>query len=89
MYKTELGIVVILVCRNIDSILRIPISSRRTSSIFCIPDIIAFTNNRIPTIISKFTSIQEVFHKDIGIHKKASVLLLPFLIHLHAVIHYY
>ncbi|CAD6639067.1 EM14S01-3B_G0022960.mRNA.1.CDS.1 [Saccharomyces cerevisiae] len=28
----------------------IPISSSRTSSIFCIPNIIAFNNNGIPTI---------------------------------------
>nr|CAA54570.1 truncated delta 34 [Saccharomyces cerevisiae] len=35
--------------------MRIPRSSRRTSSIFCIPNIIAFFNNGIPTIISKIT----------------------------------
>ena len=44
-----------MVHRNIDSIMGIPISSRRTSSTFCIPNIIAFINDGIPTIISKFT----------------------------------
>ncbi|CAD6647880.1 SX2_G0031940.mRNA.1.CDS.1 [Saccharomyces cerevisiae] len=42
-------------CRIADSLLWIPKSSRRTSSIFCIPNIIAFIKNGIPTIISKFT----------------------------------
>ena len=42
----------------------IPRPSRRTSSIFCIPDIIAFTNNRIPTIISKFTSISTLITRN-------------------------
>ncbi|CAD6647017.1 XXYS1_4_G0029300.mRNA.1.CDS.1 [Saccharomyces cerevisiae] len=49
-------IIFIELCRIADSLLWIPKSSRRTSSIFCIPNIIAFINNGIPTIISKFTS---------------------------------
>ncbi|CAD6633422.1 EM14S01-3B_G0005100.mRNA.1.CDS.1 [Saccharomyces cerevisiae] len=35
-------IIFIELCRIADSLLWIPISSRRTSSIFCIPNIIAF-----------------------------------------------
>ncbi|CAD6468998.1 Y55_G0002740.mRNA.1.CDS.1 [Saccharomyces cerevisiae] len=42
---------IITLCRTIDSLLWIPISWRRTSSIFYIPNIIAFSNNGIPTII--------------------------------------
>ncbi|QHB11000.1 hypothetical protein SCEN_M04110 [Saccharomyces cerevisiae] len=44
-------IIFIELCRIADSLLWIPKSSRRTSSIFCI----TFINNGIPTIISKFT----------------------------------
>ncbi|CAD6630876.1 EM14S01-3B_G0007910.mRNA.1.CDS.1 [Saccharomyces cerevisiae] len=48
-------IIFIELCRIADSLLWIPKSlrrTRRTSSIFCIPNIIAFINNGIPTIIS-------------------------------------
>ncbi|CAD6640857.1 HLJ1_G0028400.mRNA.1.CDS.1 [Saccharomyces cerevisiae] len=43
-------IIFIELCRIADSLLWIPKSSRRTSSIFYIPNIIAFINNGIPTI---------------------------------------
>ena len=57
-------IIFIELCRIADSLSWIPKSLRRTSSIFCIPDIIAFTNNRIPTIISKFTSISTLITRN-------------------------
>ncbi|CAD6626260.1 SX2_G0050290.mRNA.1.CDS.1 [Saccharomyces cerevisiae] len=40
-------IIFIELCRIADSLLWIPKSSRRTSSIFCIPNIIAFIKNEI------------------------------------------
>ncbi|EGA84215.1 YCL073C-like protein, partial [Saccharomyces cerevisiae VL3] len=48
-------IIFIELCRIADSLLWIPKSSRRTSSTFYIPNIIALLKNGIPTIISKFT----------------------------------
>ncbi|EGA78772.1 Tpo2p [Saccharomyces cerevisiae Vin13] len=52
-------IIFIELCRIADSLLWIPKSSRRTSSIFYIPNIIALLKNGIPTIISKFTKFSE------------------------------
>ena len=49
-------IIFIELCRIADSLLWIPKSSRRTSSIFYIPNIIALINNGIPTIRSKSTN---------------------------------
>ncbi|CAD6611256.1 SX2_G0045200.mRNA.1.CDS.1 [Saccharomyces cerevisiae] len=57
-------IIFIELCRIADSLLWIPKSSRRTSSIFCIPNIIAFIKNGIPTIISKLLKRLQFF--DIG-----------------------
>ena len=48
-------IIFIELCRIADSLLWIPKSLRRTSSIFCIPNIIALINNGIPTITSEST----------------------------------
>lgn len=47
---------IITLCRTIDSLLWIPISWRRTSSILCIPSIIAFTNTGISMIIRLLTN---------------------------------
>ncbi|CAD6478503.1 Y55_G0029300.mRNA.1.CDS.1, partial [Saccharomyces cerevisiae] len=53
-------IIFIELCRITDSLLWIPKSWRRTSSIFCIPNIIALVNNGIPTITSKSTHSSKI-----------------------------
>ncbi|CAD6604691.1 HN1_G0051510.mRNA.1.CDS.1 [Saccharomyces cerevisiae] len=75
-------IIFIELCRIADSLLWIPKSSRRTSSIFYIPNIIALLkmesqqlSQNSPTLQLCIQNILEVLLKDIGILKMESVFL--------------
>ena len=61
-------IIVILGCRNIDSILRIPKSSRRTSSIFCIHNIIALINKNPKNYLKIHQYLKINFHLSTSSH---------------------